>query len=82
MQIIKRLFGSLSIDFTKRLNPDHKILDDLTSYAINYFKDKVEPNKKFKKPNSIEKKALNNLVKKLSEIDQGLSRKFKQTFIL
>ena len=27
---------------------DNKILDNLTQYAINYFKDKVEPNKKFK----------------------------------
>ena len=60
--------------FHKEIKPkDHKILDDLTSYAINYFKDKVEPNKKFKKPNPTEKKALNNLVKKLNEIDQGLS---------
>ena len=41
----------------------------LTDYAINYFKDKVEPNKKFKKPNSSEeKKALKNLVKKLESL--------------
>ena len=41
----------------KDLNPqDNKILDNLTQYAINYFKDKVEPNKKFKKPNQNEKK--------------------------
>ena len=69
--------------FHKEIKPeDHKILDGLTSYAINYFKDKVEPNKKFKKPNSIEKKALNNLVKKLSEIDQGLSPEEIQTICL
>ena len=66
--------------FHKEIKPkDHKILDDLTSYAINYFKDKVEPNKKFKKPNPTEKKALNNLVKKLNEIDQGLSPEEIQT---
>ncbi len=66
--------------FHKEIKPeDHKILDSLTSYAINYFKDKVEPNKKFKKPNSIEKKALVNLVKKLSEIDHGLSPEEIQT---
>ena len=40
-----------------------KYFDSLTEYAINYFKDKVEPNKKFKKPNAQEKKALENLVK-------------------
>ena len=66
--------------FHKEIKPEnHKILDDLTSYAINYFKDKVEPNKKFKEPNSTEKMALNNLVKKLSEIDQGLSPEEIQT---
>ena len=66
--------------FHKEITPeDHKILDGLTSYAINYFKDKVEPNKKFKKPNSTEKKALNNLVKKLSEIDKGLNPEEIQT---
>ena len=60
--------------FHKEIKPkDHKILDDLTNYAINYFKDKVEPNKKFKKPDSNEKKALENLVKKLREIDNTLS---------
>ena len=43
--------------FHKEIKPkDHKILDDLTEYAINYFKDKVEPNKKFKKPNEERKK--------------------------
>ena len=60
--------------FHKEINPkDHSILDGLTSYAINYFKDKVEPKKKFKKPNSLEKKALEHLVKKLEKIDQSLS---------
>ena len=36
------------------------------------FKDKVEPNKKYKKPNSSEKKALENLVRKLKQLDQSL----------
>ena len=35
--------------FHKEIKPkDHKILDDLTNYAINYFKDKVEPKKNLK----------------------------------
>ena len=43
--------------FHKEINrKDFKILDELTDYAINYFKDKVEPHKKFKKPNSSEKR--------------------------
>ena len=68
--------------FHKEINPkDHKILDDLTEYAINYFKDKVEPNKKFKKPNKEEKKALENLVKKLKQIKEPLSPEDIQTHV-
>ena len=38
--------------FHKELDPKtHKILDELTNYAINYFIDEVEPKKKYKKPN-------------------------------
>ena len=56
--------------FHKEIIPkDHKILDGLCEYAINYFKDKVEPNKKFKKPNEVEKKALQNLVAKLDTLE-------------
>ena len=52
--------------FHQEIKPkDHKILDDLTQYAINYFKDKVKPNKKFKKPNIEEKKALEKFNKKI-----------------
>ena len=37
------------------------ILDSLTENAIKFFKDKLKPNKIYKKPNEQEKKALNNL---------------------
>ena len=68
--------------FHKEINPkENQILDGLTKYAINYFKDKVEPNKKFKKPNAEEKQALENLVKKLSKIDQSLSPEDIQTYV-
>ncbi len=60
---------------------DYPILDNLTEYAINYFKDKVEPNKKFKKPNELEKKALKNLIIKLKQIDQTLKPEEIQTFV-
>ena len=60
---------------------NYKILDGLTEYAINYFKDKVEPNKNFKKPNTKEKLALENLVKKLKKIDQSLSPEEIQTLV-
>ena len=68
--------------FHKEINKsDHKILDNLTEYAINYFKDKVEPNKKFKKPNAIEKKALENLILKLKELSQSLTPEEIQTHV-
>ena len=68
--------------FHKEINPkDHKILNQLTEYAINYFKDKVEPNKKFKKPNAIEKKALENLILKLKELSQSLTPEEIQTHV-
>ena len=60
---------------------DHPILDGLTAYAINYFKDKVEPNKKFKKPNDEEKKALKNLASKLEKLDQSLNPEEIQTIV-
>ena len=66
--------------FHKEINPkDYKILDNLTGYAINYFKDKVEPNKKFKKPDLKEKKALENLILNLESIDKKLSPEEIQT---
>tara|TARA_B100001027_G_C16224421_1_gene311446 strand:- start:167 stop:1123 length:957 start_codon:yes stop_codon:yes gene_type:complete len=68
--------------FHKEINRrDHKILDNLTEYAINYFKDKVEPNKKFKKPNDNEKKALENLISKLKELSQSLTPEEIQTHV-
>ena len=66
--------------FHKEINPkDYKILDNLKEYAINYFKDKVEPNKKFKKPDLKEKKALENLILNLESIDKKLSPEEIQT---
>ena len=60
---------------------NHPILDGLTQYAINFFKDKIEPNKKFKKANNDEKKALSNLVLKLKEIDETLDPEDIQTLV-
>jgi lysyl-tRNA synthetase, class I len=68
--------------FHKEINPEeHKILDGLTEYAINYFKDKVEPNKKFKNPNNEEKKALKNLADRLEKLDQNLNPEDIQTIV-
>ena len=68
--------------FHKEIKPqDHPILDGLTEYAINYFKDKVEPNKKFKTPADKEKKALRNLALKLEKVDQTSNPEDIQTII-
>ena len=68
--------------FHQDIKPEnHPILDQLTKYAINYFKDKVEPNKKYKTPNEIEKSALLNLVKKLELVTQDSKPEDIQTVI-
>ena len=68
--------------FHKEIDPkEYSILNSLTEYAINYFKDKVEPSKKFKTPNVDEKKALENLIKKLKQLDQSLKPEEIQTHI-
>ncbi len=68
--------------FEKNLKPsEYPILDKLTEFAINYFKDKVEPNKKFKKPNKIEKEALKKLAEKIKDIPQSTPPEEIQTVI-
>ena len=60
---------------------EHPILDGLTKYALNYFKDKVEPNKKYKKPNSEEKIIFHNLIKRLEKIPENAKPEEIQTII-
>ena len=68
--------------FHKEIEPkNHKILDELTNYAINYFIDEVEPKKKFKKPNETEIKALKNLILILKKIPQSMPAEEIQTKI-
>ncbi|MDC0418635.1 lysine--tRNA ligase [Pelagibacteraceae bacterium] len=68
--------------FHQDIKPDnYPILDKLTNYAINYFKDKVEPNKKYKLPNKIEKNALSDLAKKLEIITQDSKPEDIQTVV-
>ncbi len=68
--------------FHQEIKPgDYKILDGLTEYAINYFKDQVEPKKKFKKPNAQEKKALENLILELMKLNHSLSPEEIQTHV-
>ena len=78
----KKILWKFINRFHKEIKPeDYPILNSLTEFAINYFKDKVEPNKKFKNPNEKEKKALQSLVSKLEKIDQNLSPEEIQTIV-
>ena len=68
--------------FHKEIEPkNHKILDELTDYAINYFIDEVEPKKKFKKPSVEETKALKNLIASLKKVTQDTPPEDIQTII-
>tara|TARA_B110001452_G_scaffold42248_1_gene32401 strand:+ start:2427 stop:3989 length:1563 start_codon:yes stop_codon:yes gene_type:complete len=68
--------------FHKDIQPDkHPILDKLTDYAVNYYKDKVEPIKKYKIPNAKEKIALRNLASKIISIDQSMAPEEIQTIV-
>ena len=78
----KKILWKFINRFHKEIQPkDYPILDGLIEYALNYFKDKVEPNKKFKKPNSDEKKALEKLVIKLKSINQSMKPEEIQTIV-
>ena len=72
--------------FINRFHEDIKpqeniILDRLTNYAINYFKDKLEPKKNYKKPDQNEKKALTALVVDLRNIKKDLKPEEIQTLV-
>tara|TARA_B100001121_G_scaffold170599_1_gene148914 strand:- start:1159 stop:1779 length:621 start_codon:yes stop_codon:yes gene_type:complete len=68
--------------FHKDIKPqENLILDRLTNYAINYFKDKLEPKKNYKKPDQNEKKALTALVVDLRNIKKDLKPEEIQTLV-
>ncbi len=64
------------------INPsEYPILDSLVGYALKYFKDIVHPNKKYRKPNQKEKKALRDLANRLSECKQNMDPEALQTIV-
>ena len=72
--------------FIQRFHTDiepknHPIFDQLVEYAINYFRDKVEPNKKYKVANDSEREALMILAKKLESITQDMKPEDIQTLV-
>ena len=60
---------------------NHPIFDKLIGYAIKYFNDVVKKNKKYKKPNINETKALRALIKTLDSCNEGMSPEEIQTLI-
>ncbi len=60
---------------------EHPILDSLVEYALKYFTEVVKPNKKFKKPNEKEIKALKDLVARLKKCKEGMDPEAIQTIV-
>jgi len=60
---------------------EHPIFDNLIGYAIKYFKDVIEKNKIYKKPNITETKALGALVKSLESCNDKMKPEEIQTKI-
>jgi len=60
---------------------DHPILDDIVGYALKYFEDIVKPNKKYRKPNEKEKKAHQDLVKRLRDCKEQMDPEAIQTIV-
>ena len=72
--------------FVKKYKPnilekEHSIFDKLIEYAIKYFNDVIKKNKKYKKPNSDEKKALEALVSALEKCTDEMQPEEIQTKI-
>tara|TARA_B100000700_G_scaffold79870_1_gene89891 strand:- start:2087 stop:3646 length:1560 start_codon:yes stop_codon:yes gene_type:complete len=67
-----------------KANIDQKefpIFDKLINYAIKYFKDVISGNKKYKKPNDLETKALKALIAKLEKCNDEMEPEEIQTEI-
>ena len=60
---------------------NHPILDSLLEYALRYFKDIVKPKKKYRKANDKEKKALEDLVKRLENCTEKMKPEEIQTIV-
>tara|TARA_Y100000591_G_scaffold319258_1_gene331118 strand:+ start:39 stop:1616 length:1578 start_codon:yes stop_codon:yes gene_type:complete len=72
--------------FVKKYKPSIKeekfpIFDRLVEYSIKFFNDVIKENKKYKKPNTDEKKALEALIKTLSDCNDNMLPEEIQTKI-
>ena len=60
---------------------NHPILDSLVGYALKYFDDIIKPNKKYRKPNDKEKKALQDLANRLKNCKEQMDPEEIQTIV-
>ena len=60
---------------------NHPIFDKLIEYAIKYYNDVIKQNKKYKKPNITEKKALLDLISNLEKCSDNMKPEEIQTEI-
>jgi len=60
---------------------NYPIFNDLINYAIRYFNDVIKKQKKYKRPNKIEKNALEALIKKLEICNDEMSPEDIQSLI-
>ena len=68
--------------YNKDINiSDHPIFDRLVEYALKYFEDVVKIKKKYRKPNEREKKALQDLVRRLKECKEPIDPEAIQTIV-
>jgi lysyl-tRNA synthetase class 1 len=63
------------------LEKDYPIFDNLVGYAIKYFNDVIKLQKKYKKPDEKEKKALKALIKTLQNCNDQMTPENIQTLI-
>ena len=69
-------------EYLPNVNPsDNPYTDKLVEFSIQYYKDFVEPNKKYKKPSEEEKKVLEELINILKEFKENVSSEEVQTEI-
>ena len=60
---------------------NHPILESLVKYALNYFEDVTKPNKKYRKPNEIEKLAFLDLINRLKKCNDNMDPEAIQTIV-
>ncbi len=72
--------------FIRRYAPEatpesQPVLDQLVGYALNYYHDRVKPEKSYRAPDALERAALEDLAARLGEVEEGISGADLQTLV-